>query len=654
MPGTQPILNDVLPPKKTERAPPRRRFLFSFLFFSCALLVAIFTIVGFIGYRKTLALRAATTTQFRAASDAAAAFNVHDASAALAPLARRIERADQYSAVPAIIRTASFLERLSPTIGIARNGLHTLTTLATSTFHALETVDTISRNAFRYLFRGGGSKLLALIQSISADVATIRTATDTLGAAATRFRIPFPLDTLTIVASLGNVGALMTRVLDILNTPDPQHFLLLFQNPSEIRPSGGFLGSYADITIHGGNVTNIDVRDIYDPDGQLVMKTLAPRALQRISPRWEARDANWFFDFPTSAAKVLSFLEASKIYAERGTRFIGAIAVNVPIVQDLLATTGPIELPDYQLTIDEKNFLAEVQREVESGADNKAGRPKRILRVLTPLVLEKLADLSNVQKRLLIARLQNRIRTKELQFYFRDRALETYVQSMGFGGDIYAPEMPDYDDYIAFVRANIAGGKTDILIDETVAIESTVDALGVVHNTLTVSRSHRGDTETAWWYRMANQLFFQLLTPYGSTLLDAQGHDAMATPTVNRPTYAPDPDVVAIESTLQFPKPHIEQFAQFGKITFAGWLTVPAGNEKTLSLDYQLPTRVTLEDGARYRAIIERQSGSRERFRYTLHAPSGFIWKESQSSDFLFASDDLDGRTILEMTLQKK
>ena len=358
MPGTQPILNDVLPPKKTERAPPRRRFLFSFLFFSCALLVAIFTIVGFIGYRKILALRAATTTQFRAASDAAAAFNVHDASAALAPLARRIERADQYSAVPAIIRTASFLERLSPTIGIARNGLHTLTTLATSTFHALETVDTISRNAFRYLFRGGGSKLLALIQSISADVATIRTATDTLGAAATRFRIPFPFDTLTIGASLGNVGALMTRVLDVLSTPDPQHFLLLFQNPSEIRPSGGFLGSYADITIHGGNVTNIDVRDIYDPDGQLVMKTLAPRALQRISPRWEARDANWFFDFPTSAAKVLSFLEASKIYAERGTRFIGAIAVNVPIVQDLLATTGPIELPDYQLTIDEKNFLA--------------------------------------------------------------------------------------------------------------------------------------------------------------------------------------------------------------------------------------------------------------------------------------------------------
>ena len=37
-----------------------------------------------------------------------------------------------------------------------------------------------------------------------------------------------------------------------LSSPVPHHVLVMLQNPSEIRPAGGFLGSYADITIASG------------------------------------------------------------------------------------------------------------------------------------------------------------------------------------------------------------------------------------------------------------------------------------------------------------------------------------------------------------------------------------------------------------------
>ncbi len=664
----QPIVNDIIPPKKsdnhapvfvppqTQESPrqPRRRHFFSILFFTLSILTITSGVVGFVGYQKIIAFRDATAAQLRAVTSAAKALNTRDASSALAPLARNAARANNYSQTPAVTRVTSLLEKLSPKVNTARGGLHALTSLATSTLQAFTTIDLVSHNAFSYAFRGGGSKLLALLQSLYSNIVTIRAATDELENAATLFRIPLPQDASQISASLGNATALIARALDILNSTTPQHLLLLFQNPSEIRPSGGFLGSYADITIHGGNVTDIDVRDIYDPDGQLSIKVISPRALQRISPRWGARDANWFFDFPTSAANVISFLEQSKIYAERDTTFIGAIAVNVPIVQDLLAATGPIKLPDYKLTIDEKNFLALVQREVESGADNKAGHPKRILSVLTPLLLARLADLNDAQKRTLVLRLKDRTTRKDLQFYARDRALETYLQTIGVGGDIYAPDRPDYDDYFAFVRANIAGGKTDVRINETVTLESTIDTQGVVVNSLTVARAHHGDTETGWWYRMANQLFFQVLTPYDSTLLAMRGNDAAATPTIKREKYVSDPDVAAIESTLKFPEAFVEQFTQFGKTTFAGWFTVPAGATKQFTLEYQLPGHVTIEDGARYRVVIEKQSGSHERFTYTLHAPLGFIWKENNAHDFIFASDNLLGRTILTATLARQ
>ena len=73
-----------------------------------------------------------------------------------------------------------------------------------------------------------------------------------------------------------------------LASPSPRHLLVFFENPAEIRPGGGFLGSYADLTIQGGQLTNIDVRDIYDPDGQLKEKVVPPEELQGITRNWGA------------------------------------------------------------------------------------------------------------------------------------------------------------------------------------------------------------------------------------------------------------------------------------------------------------------------------------------------------------------------------
>ena len=55
------------------------------------------------------------------------------------------------------------------------------------------------------------------------------------------------------------------------------------------------------------------VRDIYDPDGQLTLKVQPPLPLQAVTTNWGARDANWFFDFSSSAKDFRASLSDSSL-----------------------------------------------------------------------------------------------------------------------------------------------------------------------------------------------------------------------------------------------------------------------------------------------------------------------------------------------------
>src|SRR5436190_15998589 len=90
-------------------------------------------------------------------------------------------------------------------------------------------------------------------------------------------------------------------------------YLVLSQNSDELRPSGGFLGTVGLLTVNNGKVLKFDFSTsvAYDlPSGQRVPP---PDALHTYlhSNYWQLRDANWWADFPSTAAQMEYFLEAS-------------------------------------------------------------------------------------------------------------------------------------------------------------------------------------------------------------------------------------------------------------------------------------------------------------------------------------------------------
>jgi len=452
---------------------------------------------------------------------------------------------------------------------------------------------------------------------------------------------------------------ILASLLNILQSKNDVHWLLFFQNPAEIRPAGGFLGSYADLTVSSGRLANIDVRDIYDPDGQLDLKVIPPLPLQTITTAWGARDANWFFDFPTSAQKVTGFLETSKIYQEKNIQFSGAIALNIRVLESILDITGPIELSDYKFEINKNNFMKEIQKEVEAGPDKSRGEPKHILKVLTPILLEKINSFNDEQKKTLIEKFKFHLSQKNIMFFTKDQNLQNFFSQNDFDGAVYKLASNFWGSYLAVVNANVAGGKSDFFVKQEINLTISLDSNGRAASQLDIKRTHYGNTEKDYWWRATNKDYIKIFASPESNLLNISGNSQK---TIKPPTdyqkgnYQADPEIKTTENAQQFSENFNTWSGQeFGKTVWATWFNLPAGQTKTLKLKYETPANISsfLKPGQIYQFIFDKQSGVDAKLKMAIEAPPGYKWRESQHYIYEYQNDNPPGRLIINLTLSK-
>jgi len=442
-------------------------------------------------------------------------------------------------------------------------------------------------------------------------------------------------------------------ITNLIGSPQPKHLAVLFINPSEIRPGGGFIGSYADIELQLGSINSIEISDIYDPDGQLDQHVIPPEPLQQITKDWEARDANWFFDYPTSAKKIIGFLNNSKIYQEKEVIFDAAISINTNVLEDLMTLIGPVELKEYKLTITPENFLSELQREVESGADKKVNQPKKILKVLAPIILEQLTTLDSAEKQSLARMLRKHSTDRDIMLYFNDKTLQRYVQSQGIGGEILAPRNGAVNEYLAVVNANIGGAKSDAFIKQGIDFKASINELGEISNVLTVTREHTGKKEKDWWYRATNRNYLQIYTPAGSRLQRSTGRSIWPRdPKYNYKNYSTDPDISTIADTQRYRDEFgIDRMIISGKTVFAAWFNTTAGAKSTFVLEYKNPYRLSPDSEIPYEFVFEKQSGANTTLSISIAAPPKYRWKEINKSVIEYKTDDPPGRIRIRQTL---
>ena len=271
----------------------------------------------------------------------------------------------------------------------------------------------------------------------------------------------------TLNDDLQKINSLSNSLLAAAGLNEEKTYLIIFQNNNELRPTGGFIGSFAEIKIKNGQISKINIpgEGSYALQGTLMANLIPPAPIQLLQPRWEFRDANWFPDFPTSAKKLMWFYEKGG-----GPTVDGLIAIDTQPLIDLMKIIGTIDLPSHNLSVNSDNFIDVIQQKVEKDYDKTKNQPKEVLSDLAPIILDKtLNNKSNLLP--LLSLINKNLTQKHIQFYFNDPQLQKEIISQGWGGEMKSnPE----GDFLSVINTNIGGDKSDRVIDQTIRHQAKI------------------------------------------------------------------------------------------------------------------------------------------------------------------------------------
>lgn len=436
---------------------------------------------------------------------------------------------------------------------------------------------------------------------------------------------------LTLYSDLKDLNDLSQTIQQILGADYKKRYLFIFQNNNEIRPTGGFMGSYALADIDRGEITNLEIPagGTYDLQGSLLKKVISPEPLHLVNPLWEMQDANWFPDFPTSAQKIIWFYENSG-----GPSVDGIIAINASLIPELMKITGNVRLADGR-TFESANFIAELQRTIDhENKTVKDNQPKKILSAIAPELLKKIFE-SQGEDLLKISQVfKNGLNQKDIQLYFSDEAIQEKFSTYGWTGEL----LDSSKDYLSVINANVGGNKTDYFIEQNIKLESTIDQGGAIFNTLTITRRHTGNPADQF-SKGSNLVYARIYTPLASQLISAEGFSEVEPKLFEKPNSAWTKDELLDHVQGKIKTDVTSQTKinnEFNKTVFANWIQTDAGEESRVVLKYKLPFQLNLPTektllsfaGARedifYSLFLQKQPGSQHTtFDIRINLPEG-------------------------------
>jgi len=397
--------------------------------------------------------------------------------------------------------------------------------------------------------------------------------------------------------------------VDLLGGNGPRKYLFLFQNNQEMRATGGFIGSYGLMDIANGRIRKFFIDGIFNPDGQFQDKIVPPKPIQKISAAWSLHDSNWFPNFPDSAKKAIIFYEKTG-----GPTADGVITLTPTAMQKLLKITGPIEMKDYDVTIDADNFIEKTQYEVEVGYDKEENEPKKILSDLAPIILDKIFNARDTKSiAMTIQALSSGLSEKHILLYSENESLQKIISEKGWSGEILVAQK----DYLSVINSNINGYKTDGIIDEEISHEAQIQSDGSIIDTVTITRHHNGGNYEHEWWNKVNANYMRVYVPIGSRLLDVSGQ----TREINDPPlnynalgFKKDSSVENEEKqTLIDENSGTRIYEESGKTVFANWTYVSPQETMTLKYKYLLPFKISMKEDKpvnSYSLLAQKQSGS--------------------------------------------
>ncbi|HEU5349003.1 MAG TPA: DUF4012 domain-containing protein, partial [Ktedonobacterales bacterium] len=293
---------------------------------------------------------------------------------------------------------------------------------------------------------------------------------------------------------LDYANTVMRALPNLLGLSKPAHFLLFDMDSDELRPSGGFLGNYAVLTVQGGHlVGGVHLKDVITLDCPNSSCPYNPIPSQyswlNIDPQhFGMRDANLSPDFPTSAQMVIQ-----QYQNESHQTVDGVVMITPEIIKDILKVTGPIKVEGFDQTVDAGNLQDVIHyyhilagnTGVTSGSSTTGTTQRKVIdTLLGSALLKKFGALDATKQSVVLRQILQSFATKDVQLFLVDSKVQAVLA--GLHVDAAIP-MPAGIDGLMATDANVGATYYNSDLKETVADTITFDAQGNATHDATIT-----------------------------------------------------------------------------------------------------------------------------------------------------------------------
>lgn len=376
----------------------------------------------------------------------------------------------------------------------------------------------------------------------------------------------------------------------LLGYPEAKTYLFILQNSDEMRPTGGFIGTYGSVTVESGRITNFFTDDVYNLDklAPADSRPSAPEPIQEYleQPKFYLRDANWFPDFPASANQILQFYKEEIEFQPDAPSFgqiDGVIAIMPETIKRFLELTGPITVQDQTFSAD--NLTDALEYSVEIGFEHRGiVRPQRksIISDLGAELIKRAMQLPRDQWPDVLQIINSSLDEKHFIVFFTDEDTQKKVSAYNWAGEIKSAPL----DYLAVFDANMFSMKTDPYVSRNISYKTYQRGEALIGETeIIYSYPKAGPAWKTKGYRSWTRVY----VPKGSVLQKVSG--------VKEEELSSEPGSVVVSQ-------------EFDKTVFGAFVAVQVGETKRIKFTYRLPEYIAEAVDDEYELMVQKQPGT--------------------------------------------
>lgn len=371
-------------------------------------------------------------------------------------------------------------------------------------------------------------------------------------------------------------------------------YVVLFQNNNELRPTGGFIGSVAYVTVHNGTIKSTLINDVYDLDGQLKGHIEPHYIIRRyLQPNLYLRDSNFNPDFEVSAS-----MSALLYNLESGRQVDGVIAIDTQVLKKLLDITGPLEVPGYDKPLTSDTVVGLLQNSIEKDFFPGSIQKKSVLSTIASKIIVTLETDRSKQIAFLKV-LPTLLSQKHILFSFPSKSIQKSFVDVGFAGSLFDTRIQENQlrDFLSVNEANIGVNKVNEHITRKVTYSAVLKGSDMLSDaSLTLKNTGSQD------YRA----YVRFILPENANLMQVVINGAVqdtvaavTNPVLFERQAFVAPKALEVDQTIENGHKHIGFIAAVSK-----------NQEKRIHLLYKITYTLPVKDAFSYSLLYVKQPGT--------------------------------------------